>query len=682
LDAGYWRSNLESPVLFSTAVQNLINQQKSQALIFLEIGPHSTLSASLRQIFAAHSVKNSYYVPTVLKQANEAHSIMKAVGEIFCQGFPVNFANVYRYGKLLTDLPVYPWDRQSNDWKESRISYNWRFRKHPVHELLGARMPETSDLEPGWRNLLSMRNVPWLADHKVLGECIFPCAGYIAMVNEALRQLFDTQECTIRNLHVKAPLVLPSADGTMIEVVTSMRPVRISDRLDSKWYEFSISSHDGGGWTKHVTGKALASPENLGSAALNPPSYERAVSSPIWYKMLANLGLEYGPQFQGLESITASVVRYEASATIRGHIPQTGSSHALHPISIDQCLQLFSVAATHGRSPLLTKLYIPLYIEEVCLGQSKDLMKARASGGTVVGSSGQGSVELVSGESPVLVMRGVTLVPLDMQRGNETSKIPLSSHEEWRPDLDLLPSYLQLPLSQDSEDTVELLFKAIGISLMLLHRKLPNLAPSSYKLQHYKAWLQSQRKILDARGILSAAKEEPWAQICSESLEQQLNVLGEKLKAKGLGFIVELTELTVQEITAAFEKSPCASISMARSNALRKFNEWVPSLSSLANWLSLLGHSNPNLRILEVGGQKGSLSLFVLQNLASDENNLYSRYTWTEKFDIENTVKQRLQGNNQIDFRLFNVDKEPSVQELEEGGYDLIIVSNVSGVFS
>jgi hypothetical protein len=121
---------------------------------------------------------------------------------------------------------------------------------------------------------------------------------------------------------------------------------------------------------------------------------------------------------------------------------------------------------------------------------------------------------------------------------------------------------------------------------------------------------------------------------------------------------------------------------MARDNALRKFNDWVPSLSSLAHWLSLLGHSNPNLRILEIGGQKRSLTSFVLQNLTSDENNLYSRYTWTEKFDIDNTVKERLQGYSKIDFKLFNVDKEPSVQELEEGGYDLIIVSNVSRVFS
>jgi acyl transferase domain-containing protein len=543
-------------------------------------------------------------------------------------------------------------------------------------------MPETSDLEPGWRNLLSVRNVPWLADHKVLGECIFPCAGYITMINEALRQLSDTQECTIRNLHVKAPLVLPSTDGTVIEVVTSMRPVRINDRIDSKWYEFSISSHDGGGWTKHATGKALARAEDLEKAVLEPPSFERVVSSPIWYTMLADLGLQYGPHFQGLESITASPVRYEASATIRGHTIQTGTSQPLHPISIDQCLQLFSVAATHGRSLLLTQLYIPTYIEEVCLGQSKDLMRARAAGSTVVGSSGQSSVELVSGERPVLAMRGITLVPLYIEKGSEATKIPLSSHEEWRPDLDLLPSHLQLPLSQDSEDTMELLFKAIGISLMLLHRKLSNLVPSSSMLQRYKAWLQSQSMILDARGILSAAKEEACAQLCSESLEQQWNVLGEKLKAKGLGFIVELAELTVQEYTTAFEESPCASISMARGNALRKLNDWVPSLSSLAHWLSLLGHSNPSLRILEIGGQKRSLASFVLQNLASDENNLYSRYTWTEKFDIDDIVKERLQGYNQIDFKLFDVDKEPSVQELEEGGYDLIIMSNVSGAFS
>ncbi|RAL12372.1 uncharacterized protein BO97DRAFT_451580 [Aspergillus homomorphus CBS 101889] len=678
LHAGYWRSNLESPVLFSTAVQNLIDQQRDRVLILLEIGPHSTLSGSLRQICAARSVENYSYVPTVVKNANEVHSVMKAVGEIFCQGFPVDFANLYQYGKLLTDLPLYPWDRQRNHWKESRISHDWRFRKHSVHELLGAQMLETSPLEPAWRNLLSLRNVPWLADHRVLGECIFPCAGYIAMVNEAIRQLSNTLKCTIRSLHVKTPLALPSADSTVIELVTTMRPVRISDRLDSRWYEFSISSYDGHEWTKHATGKALASAEDLRSTALEPPSFERAVSSPIWYTMMANVGLQYGPHFQGLEKITADPVRYEASATIRGHTIQTGTSHALHPTSIDQCLQLLSVAATHGRSLHLTKPYIPMYIEEVCLGHSKDFMVAMASGSTVAGSTGQGNVQLMSEKSPVLEMRGVTLIPLDLGRGSETSEFPLLSHEEWRPDLDLLPSHLQLPLSQDSEDTMELLFKAIGVSLLLLHRRLIAMVSSSGLLQRDKAWVQQQSKILAARGILCAANEEAWAQLCSESLEQQWNVSRKKLEAKGLAFLVEFVEITVQEIAAAFEQSPCASISMARENALRKFNDWVPSLSGLSHWLSLLGHSNPCLRILEIGGQKKSLSPFVLQNLASDENDLYSRYTRTEKFSIDKMVKEQLQGYSHIDFKLFNVDEEPSVQDLEENSYDLVIVTDLA----
>src|SRR3954452_12292314 len=60
LNASYWRQNLESPVLFSTAVDMILRDHKNVA-VFLEIGPHSTLSGPLRQIFEANNRKQSIY---------------------------------------------------------------------------------------------------------------------------------------------------------------------------------------------------------------------------------------------------------------------------------------------------------------------------------------------------------------------------------------------------------------------------------------------------------------------------------------------------------------------------------------------------------------------------------------------------------------------------------------------
>lgn len=67
LGPAYWRSSLESPVLFNTAVQELLDDLR-QDTVFLEIGPHSALQGPLRQIFQEYSGKFSKtYVPTLIR---------------------------------------------------------------------------------------------------------------------------------------------------------------------------------------------------------------------------------------------------------------------------------------------------------------------------------------------------------------------------------------------------------------------------------------------------------------------------------------------------------------------------------------------------------------------------------------------------------------------------------------
>lgn len=58
---------------------------------------------------------------------------------------------------------------------------NWRFRKHSPHDLLGLRTLEGGDISPTWRIELRLVDVPWLKDHCVGSDVVFPGAGYIAM---------------------------------------------------------------------------------------------------------------------------------------------------------------------------------------------------------------------------------------------------------------------------------------------------------------------------------------------------------------------------------------------------------------------------------------------------------------------------------------------------------------------
>ncbi|QLI74252.1 Highly reducing polyketide synthase gloL [Metarhizium brunneum] len=131
----------------------------------------------------------------------------------------------------------------------SRVSREWRFRKHPPHELLGNRIVETAANEPVWRNSLALEDVPWLAGHEVNGQIVLPAAGYIAMVGEALLQLHEvvheSHETTfsIKNLHIASARILKM--NSTVELITSLKPIMIDASETTTWYQFAISSFDG-----------------------------------------------------------------------------------------------------------------------------------------------------------------------------------------------------------------------------------------------------------------------------------------------------------------------------------------------------------------------------------------------------------------------------------------------------
>ena len=170
----YWRQNLESPVLFTQATQNLL-AANSNINRFVEIGPHAALSGPIRDISAANGLNTSQleYSATLKRGENGVDNVLRLAGELFLAGYSIDLGEVNEANgsdlapSLLVDLPPYQWNYEDLHWDESRLSREFRFRKHPRHDLLGSREPSSSANAPSWRNILTLKNVPWLRDHKV-----------------------------------------------------------------------------------------------------------------------------------------------------------------------------------------------------------------------------------------------------------------------------------------------------------------------------------------------------------------------------------------------------------------------------------------------------------------------------------------------------------------------------------
>jgi acyl transferase domain-containing protein len=266
--------------------------------------------------------------------------------------------------------------------------------------------------------------VPWLADHVLLNQIVFPAAAYIAMVGESLRQLHNSklEAFVLKDFSISSALLLRS--GNQSKIRTRMRTSK-QDVETTQWYEFQIASFDGNRWIENSTGRTSALNTSGANKSIEPvprSALQRHVAQAYWYDVLESKGLKYGPVFQGLEGISVSPVRHEAVATT---LAEESAHYMMHPITIERCLQMLTVAECKGQGRKLTGLSVVTDIEYLTVSRGKKnklnigaRSKSKQSGGFV------GDLSAVSEDGhPVLEVRNCEASPIPISRHSSEDKI-------------------------------------------------------------------------------------------------------------------------------------------------------------------------------------------------------------------------------------------------------------------
>ena len=180
LALGHWSANLQQRVLFNTAVQRLgSDSQFGHVDLVIEIGPHSALLGPFKQICKVRGLGRFKYVPSLVRNKNDAVQLLSVAGQLFLTGYPVDLEEVNLAASsntgirkptaqnLLVDLPPYQWNYEKHYWAEPRSSAEQRARLYPRHDLLGSRVSGLTTYTQVWRNVLRHRDIPWLKDHNV-----------------------------------------------------------------------------------------------------------------------------------------------------------------------------------------------------------------------------------------------------------------------------------------------------------------------------------------------------------------------------------------------------------------------------------------------------------------------------------------------------------------------------------
>lgn len=657
LESKYWRDNLESPVRFREAVTHLLKHEVGQNAVFLEVGPHSALAGPLRQIFTEVS-SPAPYVAAMARNQNCISSLLTAIGKLHSLSVPIDLGAVFPNGCCLPDLPRYPWNHEESYWYEPRVCRDWRQRKYPYHDLLGARSPESTDIEPTWRNLFHLANAPWIRDHKVGYDVVFPFAGYIAIAGEAVRQISEVNEgFSIRNILVSMALVL--GEGKPTEMITTFRPHRLTTSLNSTWWEFTVSSFNGHVWTKHCTGEVAALSTSLRPAP-TIDDLPRKVNARKWYETMRKSGLDLGTSFQSLDTIETSTNSDNRAIgrVINGRQGDENNYH-IHPTVIDGTLQIMSAAAVNGYARKV-KNWLPTSIEKLSIVRCGSDMTTNVSAKATSNHSIHGGGSCTSGDLTVLEASGIRMSLADGALLSDVADTHAAARYEWHSDIDFL-DIKDLILQPTNRAPYVILLEELGqLCLLSSQRALSNSGAYFGHIQKYVSWASSQ--VLPEE-IVGLDDESVRARI--EQLVNRLSGTPAACAAIALHRVSTQMDLLVSGKTLS---------DILSDDELGGLYDFIDQ-TDMSKFVQFLSHSKPNLNILEIGTGKESMVANVLKSLTRPDGQvLCSQYTFTSTGFISGKDQQKPFPN--MEYATLDISKDLEEQEFEGRQYDLIIASN------
>ncbi|EPE33257.1 NAD(P)-binding Rossmann-fold containing protein [Glarea lozoyensis ATCC 20868] len=675
LGAAYWRSNLESPVLFNSAVNSYLKDNDTDT-IFVEVGPHSTLAGPLRQIFKAANVNYDVsYASCLERRKNCSVSMLNLAGTLWQRDITLDLSILCPENEVLTDIPNYPWSRDTKYWNENRAVRQWRCREYPRHELLGTRIIESIDREPSWRVLLNLEDTPWIRDHRVGEDIVFPAAGYIAMAGEATRQLSSVSDYTMQNILISTALVMK--EGETHEIVTSLKPSRLTDSLDSVWYDFSISSFSGT-WLLHCSGQIKAGGAEEKSEIHQPLS--RKISSP--YHSLKSIGLNYGPCFQGLANITTRPGAKIAFGTILAPTAFIQDAYQLHPTSIDCCLQLFMLGASEGVSRRLDRLYVPTEIDYLYVGQA-DLsgdLQAIATATTVSTARINGHATVTTNDSKVVLsLEGgqFSSIENDVATTNNIAGAEIY----YAPDIDLYNAESLIRPRGDSEMLSGWL-SAEELCMLCMIEMMKRARPASLSLPHledFYSWIASQIEPLDEENHISSQSLKKGQAMNSGQRLEKIEQLSQEISSSKASAVSNLVKRVFDDWSQLVQGQVEPLEILLPDDGLTKFYNVLEGLTNYSDFFATLGHNNPGLRILEIGAGTGGTTSAILKALTTPNGTrMYGKYSYT---DVSSgffvAAKERFKEFANIEYSVLDISKDPISQGFPVEEFDLIIAANV-----
>lgn len=352
LNADYWWRNVREPVRFEQGVAFLLDQGFN---LCISITPHPVLRGYLMDSMQAQNITGTV-ITTVKRECDSPQLVIQAAATAFASGVePCRSTLFPQPGRHLT-LPAYPWKRE-RFWHQVTTESLGLLGRRFVHPLLGYRLRQQ---EHAWEQQIDSGRLPFLADHVVGGSVVYPAAGFLETALAAAGSVKPEQPVIeIERLEIRAPLLLDQGSCRLVRV--ELDPA--SGQLLIKGRELLSDAPR----TIHATARVVPDPwaGGLVCRSLTVPERSPDFDADSHARLTRQAGLHYGPCFQAITHGWVEGNRAVAQLRLPEVLQSDLRSCHLHPVLLDNALQLVFQIAGSELSRHAGFCYLPVAMERI-----------------------------------------------------------------------------------------------------------------------------------------------------------------------------------------------------------------------------------------------------------------------------------------------------------------------------
>lgn len=425
MSGGYWAENLRQPVLFSHAIEKMLEDGLT---VFVELGPHPVLLPSLQQT-AQIARREVASVACGHRDEPDVLAALSALGTIWTRGGRVDWLASQRAQGSWVNLPVYPWQRERHWAAAADVGAvggqgQERFWAN-THPVLGQGI-ELAGVTTGglWALSIDPARIPAWFEHGLHGSTVFPASAYLELALAVARTLAPDASTVVRDLAFERAWYLQTDVAGTLQL-----QARANEQ--SGW-RLDFQSHTDTGWVRHV-GATLS----MGAPASVVPSKDvgqdrqrrsPGLSGDEVYARLQSMGAHFGPNLRRIAEAWLAPGEAAARISVDAQADALTERFCVAPAVLDACFQLMVLLAPDAGLCLPSTLASALWHRAP---RGELWVEARLRPGMASVEGVVVDAVLRDDQGPVLDLHGVVLRPLGAAAAPDTRGLLFDTH--WVP---------------------------------------------------------------------------------------------------------------------------------------------------------------------------------------------------------------------------------------------------------